>query len=75
MATETNVDAEKLFHELIEAGAVKTEVVLIQHDKENDLFNCSLVARGYDANNNKVSEDKLLCPPPCKIGQAFNSNA
>lgn len=75
MATETNVYTGDAFDQLKAQGAVRTEVVLIQHDPENDLFNCSLVARGYDASDNPLPEDKLLCPSPCKIGQAFNTGA
>ncbi len=73
MAKETKVPTNNAFTELIAAGAVRTEVVLIQHDPQNDLFNCSLVARGYDASGAQVSVDKPICPAPCKIGAAFNT--
>ena len=72
MATETNLDTTDAMAELAAAGAIRSEVVLVQHDATSDLFNCSLVARGYDASNNLIKV-VVVCPTPCKIGQAFNT--
>ena len=74
MAKETSLNTQNAFAQLVAQGAVKTEVVLIQHNPQSDIFDCSLVARGYDANGTQL-QDKVLCPSPCKISQALNPNA
>lgn len=71
MPTETNVDTKSAFDQLKAQGAVSTEVVLIQNSDTNP-YDCTLVARGVLANGEK--RDIVMCPSPCKIGQAFNLN-
>ncbi len=75
MAKETSVNATNAIAQLVALGAAKTEIVLVQHDPNNNIFDCSLIARGYDASGNQLGQDKLLCPSPCKISQALNPNA
>ena len=72
MPTETNVDTKSAFDQLKAQGAVSTEVVLIQNSDTNP-YDCTLLARGKLANGAYL-KDIVMCPSPCKIGQAFNLN-